>query len=62
MDWNYFAQINSATSICEAITQTTGTIVAPNIVPLNGNESVLGKRWTGTTWEDVPPPPEPPVE
>jgi hypothetical protein len=25
------------------------------------DESYLGKRWTGTTWEDVPPP-EPPVE
>lgn len=58
MNWNYFAQINSTTGICEGITQTTGTIVALNIVPLNGNEAVLGKRWTGTTWEDVPPPTE----
>jgi len=61
MDWNYFAQLDSD-NICNIVTQTTGTIVGPNIVPISATDSVLGKRWTGTTWEDVPPPPEPPVE
>jgi hypothetical protein len=61
MNWNYFAQINSTTGICEGITQTTGTIVAPNIVPITANQSVLGKRWTGTAWVNVPPP-EPPAQ
>jgi len=60
MEWNYFAQLDPD-NICRAITQSTGTVIGSNIIPLNGNESVLGKRWTGTTWEDVPPP-EPPVE
>ena len=60
MDWNYFAQLDS-NNICNIVTQTTGTIVGPNIVPISADDFVFGKRWTGSTWEEVPPP-EPPVE
>ena len=60
---NYFyAQINQD-DVCYAVSSTHGVIVDPDLIQLNSfDESVLGKRWTGTTWEDVPPPPEPPVE
>ncbi len=58
----YYAQITQD-SICYAILQTYAEIVQADMIQLNSyDESVLGKRWTGTTWEDVPPPPEPPVE
>ncbi len=58
----YYAQTNQD-SICYAILQTYAEIVQADMIQLNSyDESVLGKRWTGTTWEDVPPPPEPPVE
>ena len=57
----YYAQINQD-SICYAILQTYAEIVQADMISISSyDESVLGKRWTGTTWEDVPPP-EPPVE
>jgi len=58
----YYAQITQD-SICYAILQTYAEIVQADMISISSyDESVLGKRWTGTTWEDVPPPPEPPVE
>lgn len=60
----YFAVLNSD-SICEALIFTPGTAPIPNSVYIPGDEepSVIGKRWTGSDWEDVPPaPPVPPVE
>ena len=57
----YYAQITQD-SICYAILQTYAEIVQADMISISSyDESVLGKRWTGTTWEDVPPP-EPPVE
>jgi hypothetical protein len=62
MNWNYYAQLDS-NDICGAITQTTGSITGPNIIFLGTEElPVIGKRWTGSSWEDVPPPPEPTTE
>lgn len=56
MNWNYYAQLDS-NDICGAITQTIGTITGPNIIFLGTEElPVIGKRWTGTSWEDVPQP------
>ena len=58
----YYAQITQD-SICYAILQTYAEIVQADMISISSyDEFVLGKRWTGTTWEDVPPPPEPPVE
>jgi hypothetical protein len=58
----YYAQIN-AESICFSVSQLAGPIFGPSIIAIDSyNMDLLGKRWTGTTWEDVPPPPEPPVE
>ena len=58
----HYAQITQD-SICYAILQTYAEIVQADMISISSyDESVLGKRWTGTTWEDVPPPPEPPVE
>ena len=57
-----YAQI-TRDSICYAILQTYAEIVQADMISIGSyDESVLGKRWTGTTWEDVPPFPEPPVE
>ena len=57
----YYAEINQD-SICFAILQTYAPINQPHMITISSyDESYLGKRWTGTTWEDVPPP-EPPVE
>ena len=58
----YYAQITQD-SICYAILQTYAEIVQADMISISSyDESVLGRRWSGTTWEDVPPPPEPPVE
>jgi hypothetical protein len=58
----YYAQITQD-SICYAILQTYAEMGQQDMISISSyDESVLGKRWTGTTWEDVPPPPEPPVE
>ena len=58
----FYAQVNPE-GICYSVTNTYGPIVQENTIQLNSyDESILGKRWTGDTWEDVPPPPEPPVE
>jgi hypothetical protein len=57
-----YAQIN-ASSICYAILQTYAEIVDEDMIPIPTYDgSYLGKRWTGTSWEDVPPPPEPTTE
>ena len=58
----YYAQIN-AESICFSVSQLAGSISGPSIIAIDSyNMDLLGKRWTGTTWEDVPPPPEPPAQ
>jgi hypothetical protein len=54
----YYAEINQD-SICFAILQTHAAINELHMIVINSyDESVLGKRWTGTAWEDVSPPVE----
>jgi hypothetical protein len=54
----YYAQINQD-SICFAILQTYAPINQPHMITISAyDESVLGKRWTGSTWEEVLPPTE----
>ena len=58
----YYAQINED-GICYAVTQTSGTIEQDDLIEIDGyDESLLGKRRTGDTWEDVPVEPEEPEE
>ena len=52
----YYAQTNDS-SICYALLQTYAQINASNMISITAyDESYLGKRWTGTSWEDVPQP------
>jgi hypothetical protein len=53
----YYAQLNSD-QICYAILQTYAAIAQPNMIAIPSyTESYLGKRWTGSTWEDITEPP-----
>lgn len=58
-----YANIHPETKICCAISNTTGPIEAENVILLDPPDpSVMGKRWTGTNWEEVPEPtPEEPT-
>lgn len=50
----YYAQIDSD-GICRAITETHRAIQGINLIPIAFfDESLLGKKWTGDTWEDMP--------
>lgn len=63
----YYAQIDHS-GICIAVSQLAGKIEAEHMIEIDSyDEKLLGKRWNGTAWEDVPTPvpdPEPaePVE
>lgn len=50
-----YAQIDKDTKICNCISHLSGTVDKDNLILLeNSGADVLGKRWTGSTWEDVP--------
>lgn len=54
--WHFFAQLD-ADGIAYAVTQTADGGGAVNLVLLPSfDTTVLGKRWTGTHWQDVPQP------
>lgn len=61
----YYAQIDHS-GICIAVSQLAGEVEAEHMIEIDSyDEKLLGKRWNGTAWEDVPrPDPEPtePVE
>lgn len=58
----YYAQLDES-SVCYALLQTYAQINAANMISIPAyDESYLGKQWTGTSWEDVPPPVEPTTE
>ena len=59
----YYAQINDE-NICFAVTQTAGIIEQTDMIQINVyDESLLGKKRVGNTWEDVPmPEPQPQPE
>lgn len=50
----YYAQIDS-NGIAYAVSELSGEVIADNLIPLASMDSaVLGKRWVGGVWEDVP--------
>jgi hypothetical protein len=56
----FYAQINPD-GICYSVTNPYGPIIQADMISIDScDDSLLGKRWTGSTWEDVLPP-EPPV-
>lgn len=54
-----YAQINSD-NICMGVSDLSGEIDSPNMVPLveEEGENVVGWTWSGTTWINPPAPPE----
>jgi hypothetical protein len=59
----FYAQINEG-NICIGISQLSGEVGAGNMIAIEGYDvSLLGKKWTGEGWEEVPqeeqPLPEP---
>jgi hypothetical protein len=59
----YYAQIDQ-TGICFAVSQLSREVTANNMIAINSYDTtLLGKRWNGTNWEEVPQPdPGPPPE
>ena len=50
----YYAQIDLEDSICFAVTETHGVIERDDMLEIDSNDiSLLEKRWTGDTWEEV---------
>ncbi len=55
----YYAQIDPD-GICFAVTQTAEVVNSLDMIPIQGlNTELLGKKWTGEDWEEVPAPEEP---
>ena len=52
-----YAQIDASTGICYCVSHLSGEIDRDNLIALDGDMNVLGKRWNGSTWEDVQPEP-----
>ena len=56
---HYYAQIDE-NNICFAVTQTAEAVSSLDMIPIQGlNTELLGKKWTGEDWEEVPAPEEP---
>jgi hypothetical protein len=56
---HYYAQIDE-NNICFAVTQAAEVVSSLDMTPIQGlNTELLGKKWTGEDWEDVPAPEEP---
>lgn len=50
-----YAQID-ANGVASAVSDLTGEVSAPNMIPIVPGDEVLGMQWTGVAWEAVPPP------
>lgn len=48
-----YAQIDTNTGICYCVSHLSGEVNADNLIALDGDMNVLGKRWNGSTWEEV---------
>ena len=48
-----YAQIDASTGICYCVSHLSGEIDRDNLIALDGDMNVLGKRWNGSTWEEV---------
>ena len=54
----FYAQLNE-NNICFAVTQTAEVVSSLDMIPIQGlNTELLGKKWTGEDWEEVPAPEE----
>ena len=52
----YYAQLNDD-GLAIAVTDAAGPLSGSNMISLGSlDSSVLGRRWTGTEWQDVDPP------
>jgi len=50
----YFAELNEE-KICKNLLQTSGEVDMTNMVEIDSFDiSVLGKRWDGENWNEVP--------
>lgn len=51
----YYAQLDE-NSICFVVTQNSGDMSQyPNLIRIQSfDDSLLGKKWNGTDWEEVP--------
>lgn len=55
----FYAQID-VTGVAVSVSQAAAQINAANMIPLSSYDlSVLGQRWGGQGWHDVPVPPQP---
>lgn len=58
----YYAQINK-NNVCYAVLMLSGEVKSADMIRLSEyDEGLLGKRWNGESWEEVPKPepiPEP---
>lgn len=53
---NSYAQINEF-GVCVACSELVEAVDAAHMIPIDqGDFSMLGRRWTGTTWEDMEDP------
>lgn len=58
-DVYYYAQIDD-NNTCEGVSQLTEFDSRPNMIQLDSfDESIIGKKWTGSEWVENPNPPEP---
>ena len=52
----HYAQVDG-NNICIGTSDLCGPVDAPHMIPRDqGDTSMLGKLWNGSTWEDVPDP------
>lgn len=54
-----YAQID-ANGIVLAVSDLSGTIDAPHMIPIGADVNVIGRQWTGSEFVVPEPPPEPP--
>ena len=48
-----YAQIDTSTGICYCVSHLSGEVSADNLIALDDDIDVLGKRWNGSGWEEV---------
>lgn len=50
----YYAQINSKENICHTISELSGVVENENLIEIDSYDlSLLGKKWNGSSWEEV---------
>lgn len=52
---NHYAQIDTVTRICFAVSSLSAEVIADNLIALTEPATgLIGMRWTGAAWEAVP--------